>query len=1243
MALTLPLNFENDIIGRNTALVPVITIGTLSEMGNDGHVINFINQSHFLSTNSGSFTFTSDEGTVTKNYLPLLLNVPSLKESIDIEKRNYKISSVNLDISNFSYEGQRFSELVGDNSLINTEVRIYWVSPSTNLIHPKDYGYNSDATNEANHAFQIYFGTIRRYDHDDEKVRLVVEDRSQAILHKDLPTANLGTGDEVPDKYKNKPIPMVYGRVERSPCVIKRSPLSTEWGLDYGDIDIYPDFVAPVSIANQYVYFGGKYLHIPTILYDPNYSNLFGLSEESINIIDTSITDFIRLQSINSNPISRNLIPTKESRTFDDMVVLPLREKTTDLNSYISADSTNYTSVYRSDTKEVMGSFVRDHYGGGNLAYWDGTSRLQEIEGTSSDIFWDLVVNDSSEDVALPACLLETGVANGPFEKTIGVIDFDIDTYYGNVLASSGNHNIRLSIQGGSKILFNSIAENFSDTGAGWHETNLDGTDVFVIKSGEGGSVDRLRVAFWGYISSGGVICAGKLKFNTFNLNRYGLIEDVNNQDFYANVTGRGNRFCTSIDAIENILEQELGVSVPYQHPGIYSGWVYAFTVDKKISSKKLIEGIASASPFIPRFNNMGEFKFVKIPDDGGSVTTNSDESVSPNHTIKEAEVIDFSFSRTKIEDVCTKVIFKYNWDYARGEFNDSVESFASEILGNDIYDYYGFQETGDDPDAESTVTIDDDRGKYIREGYTAQDFADWYLLWNANQHLKMKVKLPLKYMNLEIGDFIDFDAILGGVNPYGINYIEDGEVNGQEVFKTFLITSTNKTLEWVEIECVQMHGLDASRLSGCNDDGYQQWSPYPGTPACNYNEDDITNNNCEYVMDCTYDPSDDSTWEDACGGKAEVDFCGVCGGNTVYDDCGDCPGEGLEEDECGVCRTSDDELANSTCLDCSGVPNGNAEFDNCGVCGGENADCIQACDGNWYDIERDDIPEEDECGVCGGDGSTCMQCPEDGIVTLWGVDYDVATTTSINLENQGLSGSIPPEIGCLTNLTYLSLSYNQLSGEIPSSIGDLTNLYSLRLRDNQLIGEIPSEIGQLTNLTSLSLSYNQLTGEIPSEIGNLTNLTYLLYLHNNQLTGEIPPEIGNLTNLNQLWLKNNQLSGEIPPSICNIAGSSPNVGSNLLCPQYFGTENEEYPSCISDSDIEDQDTSGCGEYAYPGDMNGDGLFNVLDVVALVNCILTIVGGGSCPPQGDLNGDGSWNVLDIVQLTNCVLDGNCGG
>jgi hypothetical protein len=115
-----------------------------------------------------------------------------------------------------------------------------------------------------------------------------------------------------------------------------------------------------------------------------------------------------------------------------------------------------------------------------------------------------------------------------------------------------------------------------------------------------------------------------------------------------------------------------------------------------------------------------------------------------------------------------------------------------------------------------------------------------------------------------------------------------------------------------------------------------------------------------------------------------------------------------------------------------------------------------------------------------------------------------------------------------------------------------------LSLGDNQLTGSIPPEIGNLTNLTWLDLRINQLTGSIPPEIGNLTNLT-LLVLESNQLTGSIPPEIGNLTNLTKLWLADNQLTGEIPESICNLVENNCDItiSDNRLCPPY--------PSCIED------------------------------------------------------------------------------
>ena len=56
-----------------------------------------------------------------------------------------------------------------------------------------------------------------------------------------------------------------------------------------------------------------------------------------------------------------------------------------------------------------------------------------------------------------------------------------------------------------------------------------------------------------------------------------------------------------------------------------------------------------------------------------------------------------------------------------------------------------------------------------------------------------------------------------------------------------------------------------------------------------------------------------------------------------------------------------------------------------------------------------------------------------------------------------------------------------------------------------------------------------------------------------------------------------------------------------------------------------------------PGDVNGDGIVDVLDIVTMVSIIL---GEPPTPYQlqaGDLNGDGIIDVLDIVSIINEIL------
>ena len=133
------------------------------------------------------------------------------------------------------------------------------------------------------------------------------------------------------------------------------------------------------------------------------------------------------------------------------------------------------------------------------------------------------------------------------------------------------------------------------------------------------------------------------------------------------------------------------------------------------------------------------------------------------------------------------------------------------------------------------------------------------------------------------------------------------------------------------------------------------------------------------------------------------------------------------------------------------------------------------------------------------------------------------------------LTGTIPPELGGLSNLQRLTLSRNELTGTIPAKLGNLAELTTLQLHGNRLTGGIPPELGNLSSLDTLNLRDNALGGSIPVELGKLSNLA-ALYLESSQLTGSIPAALGELSELVILQLDGNtMLSGCIPASLRDI------------------------------------------------------------------------------------------------------------
>ena len=254
-------------------------------------------------------------------------------------------------------------------------------------------------------------------------------------------------------------------------------------------------------------------------------------------------------------------------------------------------------------------------------------------------------------------------------------------------------------------------------------------------------------------------------------------------------------------------------------------------------------------------------------------------------------------------------------------------------------------------------------------------------------------------------------------------------------------------------------------------------------------------------------------------------------------------------------------------------------------------------------------------------------------LIVLTGT-YNPNASWAINSQLQIL----PESFGNLTGLTGLYLEKHNLTS-LPDSFSQLTNLLTLDM-DNNWLSSLPEDIGNISNLINLDLGYNQLAS-IPESVCDINfSITSYFYLFNNNLTSL--PDC--MCELDINW---SGFDGDFYPYF--------GIGGNQLC------ETTSIPCCITLSDnftisleqfyyshilVMPQSCSDGSDYYGQdlGDLNGDGYWNVLDIVNLANCVLAencaILEYGCA---GDINGDSGYNILDIVNLVSCVLAQNCGG
>lgn len=146
--------------------------------------------------------------------------------------------------------------------------------------------------------------------------------------------------------------------------------------------------------------------------------------------------------------------------------------------------------------------------------------------------------------------------------------------------------------------------------------------------------------------------------------------------------------------------------------------------------------------------------------------------------------------------------------------------------------------------------------------------------------------------------------------------------------------------------------------------------------------------------------------------------------------------------------------------------------------------------------------------------------------VCLWtGIKCNVnSDVTGINWARQDLPGTLPNEIGLLTNVASLDIAQNQVKGTL-DPLYKLTKAKDIFIFENQLTGSLTTGLENCRNLTRFMAGHNFLSGHLPSL--QMRRLRWF-NVHHNKLTGSIPSTLA-LDKVKIFDISNNQIGGTIP------------------------------------------------------------------------------------------------------------------
>ena len=275
-------------------------------------------------------------------------------------------------------------------------------------------------------------------------------------------------------------------------------------------------------------------------------------------------------------------------------------------------------------------------------------------------------------------------------------------------------------------------------------------------------------------------------------------------------------------DIFINLLSRELGYGLGdnvldtnfFDHKlieesrDVYDGWKMGFCIDDNVEAKKLLEDIAKETQSYFSFTPEGNF---------GLITIKNNYTIDDiDYRILESDVIKYSITRTKREDIITNSKYYYRYDNGLDKYTFNTKHDNSDILNiKSLLPEYNGEEYYNIDD---TTAYKEKQLRYHTDTETAKRFQEFELLNNCNQHLIINIDLPLSY-TIKCGDILNI-PLINNTKAFGLDYSKVEILNGQPVYPLWIVTSTDYGLNSIKVQAYQLHYLGTDGIHNYLEEG---------------------------------------------------------------------------------------------------------------------------------------------------------------------------------------------------------------------------------------------------------------------------------------------------------------------------------------------------------------------------------------------------------------------------------------